>query len=91
MDQYTLTNNNSDFATTLYYKGNQDITWETSHSFNTGFDFAFWKGKLSGSIEYFSRKTTDMLYFKPVASSMGYSRFPENVGSNDKPRSRNWI
>ena len=81
MDQYTLTNNNSDFATTLYYKGNQDITWETSHSFNTGFDFAFWKGKLSGSIEYFSRKTTDMLYFKPVASSMGYSRFPENVGS----------
>ena len=81
MDQYALTNNNSDFATTLYYKGNQDITWETSHSFNTGFDFAFWKGKLSGSIEYFSRKTTDMLYFKPVASSMGYSRFPENVGS----------
>ena len=81
MDQYTLTNNNSDFATTLYYKGNQDITWETSHSFNTGFDFAFWKGKLSGSIEYFSRKTTDILYFKPVASSMGYSRFPENVGS----------
>lgn len=43
MDQYTLTNNNSDFATTLYYKGNQDITWETSHSFNTGFDFAFGK------------------------------------------------
>ena len=81
MEQYTLTNNNSDFATALYYKGNQDITWETSHSFNTGFDFAFWKGKLSGSIEYFSRKTTDMLYFKPVASSMGYSRFPENVGS----------
>ena len=81
MDQYTLSNSNSDFATTLYYKGNADITWETSHSFNTGFDFAFWSGKLSGSVEYFSRKTTDMLYFKPVAPSMGYSRFPENVGS----------
>lgn len=38
-----INNNNSDFATTLYYKGNQDITWETSHSFNTGFDFAFGK------------------------------------------------
>ncbi len=59
----------------------KDITWETSHSFNTGFDFTFWGGKLSGSAEYFSRKTTDMLYFKPVAASMGYSRFPENVGS----------
>ena len=81
MDQYTLANSNGDFSTSLYYKGNPDITWETSHSFNTGFDFAFWGGKLSGSVEYFSRKTTDMLYFKPVAPSMGYSRFPENVGS----------
>ena len=77
-DQYTLANSNGDFSTSLYYKGNKEITWETSHSFNTGFDFAFWGGKLGGSVEYFSRKTTDMLYFKP---SMGYSRFPENVGS----------
>ncbi|MBM6944109.1 TonB-dependent receptor [Bacteroides gallinaceum] len=81
MDQYTLANSNGDFSTSLYYKGNRDITWETSHSFNTGFDFTFWDGKLSGSVEYFSRKTTDMLYFKPVASSLGYSRMPENVGS----------
>lgn len=81
MDQYMMANSNGDFSTSLYYKGNKDITWETSHSFNTGFDFTFWGGKLSGAVEYFSRKTTDMLYFKPVASSMGYSRFPENVGS----------
>lgn len=74
-DQFTLANSNGDFSTSLYYKGNKDITWETSHSFNTGFDFTFWGGKLSGSAEYFSRKTTDMLYFKPVAASMGYSRF----------------
>ena len=81
MDQLTLSNSNGDFATSLYYKGNPDITWETSHSFNTGFDFNFWGGKLSGTAEYFSRKTTDMLYFKPVSPSMGYSRYPENVGS----------
>ena len=65
-------------------KGNRDITWETSHSFNTGFDFTFWDGKLSGSVEYFSRKTTDMLYFKPVASSLGYSRMPKR-GFNGEP------
>ncbi|MDY3070128.1 MAG: TonB-dependent receptor [Parabacteroides sp.] len=81
MDQFQLSNSNGDFATGLYYKGNPDITWETSHSFNTGFDFTFWGGKLSGAVEYFSRKTTDMLYFKPVSPSMGYSRFPENIGS----------
>ena len=81
MDQYILANSNNDFSTSLYYKGNADITWETSHSFNTGFDFTFWGGKLSGSAEYFSRKTTDMLYFKPVNPSIGYSTFPENIGS----------
>ena len=80
-DQYALSNSNGDFSTSLTYKGNEKITWETSHSFNTGFDFNFWGGKLSGSAEYFSRKTTDMLYFKPVAASMGYSRYPENIGS----------
>ena len=37
-----------------YYKGNKEITWETSHSFNTGFDIAFWGGKLGGSVEYLS-------------------------------------
>ena len=64
------------------YKGNQDIYLGNFTQFQHRFlTLLFWKGKLSGSIEYFSRKTTDMLYFKPVASSMGYSRFPENVGS----------
>jgi len=40
--------------------GTNHLGRETSHSFNTGFDFAFWGGKLGGSVEYFSRKTTDM-------------------------------
>ena len=55
--------------------------WETSHSFNTGFDFEFFKGRLSGTVEYFSRKTTDMLYNKPMNASAGYASIPMNVGS----------
>ena len=80
-DQYRVSNNADDFAVNMYYKGNKDLTWETSHSFNTGFDFTFFKGRLDGSIEYFSRKTTDLLYYKPVAPSLGYSHLPMNVGS----------
>ncbi len=80
-DQYQVSNNADDFAVMMYYKGNKDLTWETSHSFNTGFDFTFFKGRLDGSLEYFSRKTTDLLYFKPVAPSLGYSHLPMNVGS----------
>ncbi|MDD4262256.1 MAG: SusC/RagA family TonB-linked outer membrane protein, partial [Syntrophaceticus schinkii] len=80
-DQFTVKENNKDFATTMTYKGNKDITWETSYSFNTGFDFNLWNNKLSGGIEYFSRKTTDMLYYMPVPPSNGYATVPMNIGS----------
>ena len=40
-DQYEVKNSNDNFATELYYKGNRNITWETSYNLNTGFDFAF--------------------------------------------------
>jgi len=80
-DQYQLKESNKDFATTLSYKGNPDITWETSYSFNAGVDFSLFKSKLNGTIEYFSKKTKDLLYYKPVAVSNGYSFFPQNIGS----------
>ncbi len=81
LDQYTISGANSWSDGTLYYKGNPDLTWETSNSFNIGFDFSFFKEKLSGSIEYFNRQTSDMLYNKPTATSLGYSSIPMNVGS----------
>lgn len=80
-DQYEVSNNNDDFAVSMTYKGNEDITWETSYSFNAGFDFNLFHNKLNGSIEYFSRKTTDMLYYMPVSPSNGYSVYPKNVGA----------
>ena len=80
-DQYDIQNNNGDFGIVFSYKGNKDITWETSKSFNTGFDFEFFKNRLGGTVEYFSRKTTDMLYNRPVAPTLGYSSIPMNVGS----------
>lgn len=81
LDQYKLTNQNDDFGLALNYKGNKDITWETSQSFNTGFDFELFGSRLNGSVEYFSRKTTDMLYYKPTPISLGYASIPMNVGS----------
>ncbi len=81
MDQYSISNNNNDFAVSLSYKGNKDITWETSHSFNVGVDFELFNRRLNGTVEYFSRKTSDMLYNRPVPNSVGYSSYPMNVGS----------
>ncbi|MCD7713813.1 MAG: TonB-dependent receptor [Prevotella sp.] len=81
LDQYSISGATSWSDGTLYYKGNEDLTWETSNSFNIGFDFSLFKNKLSGTIEYFNRQTSDMLYNKPTATSLGYSSIPMNVGS----------
>ena len=82
LDQYQVQGANGVFSDgTLSYKGNPDLTWETSTSYNVGVDFGFFGNKLNGSIEYFARKSKDMLYYKPVAGSNGYSQIPMNVGS----------
>lgn len=82
MDQYAMTGADGVFSDgQLTYKGNKEITWEKSNSFNTGIDFSLFKSKLSGTVEYFNRTTSDMLYNKPVAVSNGYSSIPMNIGS----------
>ena len=82
LDQYNKTGGNGVWSVgTLAYKGNPDLTWETSNSFNTGFDFSFFQGKVDGTLEYFQRQTSDMLYYKPTAPSLGYSSIPMNIGS----------
>ena len=82
IDQFSVTGADGSFADgNLAYKGNKDITWEKSNSFNVGTDFSLWKSKLSGTVEYFDRTTSDMLYSKPVANSNGYSSIPMNIGS----------
>ena len=82
LDQYAMTGADGVFADgNLVYKGNKDISWEKSNSFNAGVDFSLWKSKLSGTVEYFNRTTSDMLYYKHVAVSNGYTEIPMNIGS----------
>ncbi len=81
-DQYRLVGSDGIWSDgTLSYKGNKDITWEKTNTFNTGFDFSFWKGKLSGSAEFYNRQTSDMIFRIPISPSLGYSSMPMNVGS----------
>lgn len=65
----------------LAQKGNPDLTWETSHAWNAGVDFSFFQSRISGTVEYFLRQTSDMLYNRPVAPSNGFSSIPMNIGS----------
>ena len=60
--------------------GNKEITWETGGNFNTGFEFSLFRGRLAGSIEYFYRKTTDMLSWFSLPGSFGYTGYYDNIG-----------
>ncbi len=83
-DQYSISysEKTGEYSKVLIYKGNKDITWETSYAFNTGFDFEMFRGRLSGTIEYFLRDTKDLLYNQQVPMSSGISTgyIPTNVG-----------
>lgn len=84
-DNYTHSYNETtgEYSTELAYKGNEELTWESSHAFNIGVDFEFLSGLVEGSMEYFSRKTVDLLYSKDVPLSSGNPTgyYPVNVGS----------
>lgn len=84
-DMYSATYNEDtkSYAVTMIQKGNKDLTWETSRAWNFGFDFEFFKSRLSGTIDFYTRQTSDMLYFKelPLSAGSTVSSFPVNVGS----------
>jgi TonB-linked SusC/RagA family outer membrane protein len=50
---------------------NAALKWETTDELNAGLDFAILNGKVSGSFDYFTRKTTGILITPPVASALG--------------------
>lgn len=63
---------------------NEDIRWETVEDINAGIDFSLFKGKLSGSLEYYVKNTKDMLFQKAYPSYSGYpsdAKIWTNVGS----------
>lgn len=61
-------------------KGNPDITWEKNGNLNTGIEFSLFNYRLTGEVDYYYRRTTGMLYSKPLAASTGYSNVYDNFG-----------
>lgn len=67
----------------VYARGyNPDLTWETTTSWNAGLDFGFFNNRITGSIEYYKRKTTDLLAYVAVpAGSSTTNMLNRNIGS----------
>lgn len=82
-DFYAPSYSNGNYSLVMTYKGNKDLTWETSYSFNTGLEFSVLNNRITGSVDFFSRKTVDLIYNKPVPPSSGIvtGSIPTNIGS----------
>lgn len=67
----------------VYARGyNPDLTWETTTSWNAALDFGFFNNRITGSIEYYKRKTTDLLAYVAVpAGSSTTNMLNRNIGS----------
>ncbi|WP_319479748.1 TonB-dependent receptor [uncultured Draconibacterium sp.] len=62
---------------------NPDLKWETTEQINVGLDFGLFNSRVSGSIDYFKKKTTDMLLDLPIPQSTGFNSILSNVGRID--------
>lgn len=84
-DMYSASYNaeTGNYSLVLTQKGNEELTWETSKAFNVGVDFSLFRSRLNGTVEFFSRKTEDLLYNKPLPLSSGIVTgiFPMNIGA----------
>ncbi|MDX2301685.1 MAG: TonB-dependent receptor [Microscillaceae bacterium] len=59
-----------------------NLKWEETSTYNIGLDYGFWKGRISGSIDYFFKETTDLLNNIPIPIGTNFSnRIDTNVGS----------
>lgn len=60
---------------------NPDLTWERNVQTDIGVDFGLWGNRLSGEIDYYVRKTDDLLYNVPVPGTSGFTTQLVNIGS----------
>lgn len=71
LDQFSVSNVDGKPGISLSYRGNPDLTWEKSTNFNVGFESSFLKNRLMLEFDYFIKVTSDMLFSRRLAPSLG--------------------
>lgn len=72
----------------IYYQSarpdayNKDLTWEKTTTYNAGLDFAFLNNRVTGNVDYYYRKTTDLISLVDVPMGTNYkNQVISNIGS----------
>lgn len=61
--------------------GNNKLTWEKNKPFNIGLDFGILKNRLTGTVEYYTRTTSDLLLSRPISATNGLTSYTDNIGA----------
>ncbi len=59
---------------------NPDLTWEKTAQANVGIDFGIYRDRINGEIDFYQKKTSDLLLDVPVAATTGYAIQTQNIG-----------
>ena len=60
---------------------NRELTWETNKQFDVGIDFSLFKNRISGAIEYYDRRSVDLLFAVPQPLSSGLLTTNQNTAT----------
>ena len=61
---------------------NLQLKWETTETYNAGLDFSLFHNRVSGSVDYYFRKTTDLINYAYVAAGSNFrNQVSTNIGS----------
>ena len=78
--RFGITSNATAPAYVLSDLGNDALVWETIENFDVALEFTLFDNLFEGSIEYYKRNSTDLLYDLPIAPSVGINVQPNNIG-----------
>ncbi|MFB6232112.1 MAG: SusC/RagA family TonB-linked outer membrane protein [Salinibacter sp.] len=59
---------------------NPQLSWEEEREINLGLDYSFWGGRVSGNMNVYRSRSTQLLLNQPLPPSSGYNSITENIG-----------
>jgi TonB-linked SusC/RagA family outer membrane protein len=80
---YSYNFGSSQTASIIKNLANSELSWETTKEWNFGLDFSFLNGRINGTIDYYRRRTDNILMNRVLSEMTGYSSVIDNVGVVD--------
>lgn len=64
----------------LINAADDNLSWETSYTYNLALEFGLFDSRLTGSVEYFNRDSKNLLQDVPISTTTGFSSTLQNIG-----------